>query len=368
MQTGTARCFSRARGLSFPVLDFESLNRDSGTGAKMDKKYQVFISSTYTDMKAERQAAVEAILDAGHIPAGMELFAASDESQMEVIRGWIDESDIFMLILGGRYGSIEPESGKSYIQLEYEYAAAQGKPLFALYLTDKAINEKVKLIGTDAMERVDSKKLNDFRSVVQGKLCAPIDEVKDIHVKTPKSIHSLAAKRDLVGWVRASSITDVSPLIAQLAVLQDENARLKATAQTVKAEPSLLPGGASNFSESRLDVPLELHIECLNVNQYGMPDIGRSSWKGSYIAVFSMIAAKLLEEPADGEVQAYLDKVLREQLPAYERVNVQEADFQAMKMKFVTLGVLELKKIGKVLCWTLTDNGKALLMKLHEDA
>ncbi len=335
----------------------------------MDKKYQVFISSTYTDMRAERQAAVEAILDAGHIPAGMELFAASDKAQMEVIKGWIDESDIFMLILGGRYGSIEPESKKSYIQLEYEYAVEKGKPFFALYLTDNAIKAKVKgPLGIDAMEQVDSKKLNEFRAVVQSKLCAPIDEVKDIHVKTPKSIHSLAAKRDLVGWVRASSITDVAPLIAQLAVLQDENARLRATEQTVKAEPSLLPGGASNFSESRLDVPLELHIECLSVNQYGMTDIGRSSWKGSYVAVFSMIAAKLLEEPADGEVQAYLDKVLTEQLPAYERVNVQEADFQAMKMKFVALGVLELKKIGKALCWTLTDNGKALLMKLHTDA
>ena len=57
----------------------------------MKKKLQVFISSTYTDMSAERQAAVEAILQAGHIPAGMELFAAGDESQLETIRRWIDD-------------------------------------------------------------------------------------------------------------------------------------------------------------------------------------------------------------------------------------------------------------------------------------
>ena len=55
----------------------------------MDKKLQVFVSSTYTDLILERQAAVEAILTAGHIPAGMELFAAGDESQMEVIQRWI---------------------------------------------------------------------------------------------------------------------------------------------------------------------------------------------------------------------------------------------------------------------------------------
>jgi hypothetical protein len=63
------------------------------------KKLQVFVSSTYSDLKEERQAAVEAILSAGHIPAGMELFAAGDESQMEVIKRWIDDSDVFLLIL-----------------------------------------------------------------------------------------------------------------------------------------------------------------------------------------------------------------------------------------------------------------------------
>ncbi len=81
------------------------------------KKLQVFVSSTFTDLIKERQAAVEAILTAGHIPAGMELFTAGDESQMEVIKQWIDESDVYLLILGGRYGSIESVSGKKFCTL-----------------------------------------------------------------------------------------------------------------------------------------------------------------------------------------------------------------------------------------------------------
>jgi hypothetical protein len=67
------------------------------------KKLQVFVSSTYTDLQEERQTAVEAILTAGNIPAGMELFAAGYESQMNVIKRWIDESDVYMSILGGRH-------------------------------------------------------------------------------------------------------------------------------------------------------------------------------------------------------------------------------------------------------------------------
>ena len=82
-----------------------------------DKKLQVFVSSTYTDLKEERQAAVEAILSSGHIPAGMELFAAGDESQMTVIERWIDESDIYLLILGGRYGSVDKKKEKAILNL-----------------------------------------------------------------------------------------------------------------------------------------------------------------------------------------------------------------------------------------------------------
>ena len=80
---------------------------------KFQRKLQIFISSTYTDLIRERQVAVSAILENGHIPAGMELFAAGDEEQMQVIRRWIDNSDIFILLLGKRYGSIESKSKKS---------------------------------------------------------------------------------------------------------------------------------------------------------------------------------------------------------------------------------------------------------------
>src|SRR5687768_9870191 len=100
----------------------------------MKRKLQVFVSSTYEDLKEERQAAVEAILKAGHIPAGMELFAAGDDSQLAIIRKWIDQSDVFMLILGGRYGTLEEKQQKSYIELEYDHAVREGKRLFAVII------------------------------------------------------------------------------------------------------------------------------------------------------------------------------------------------------------------------------------------
>jgi hypothetical protein len=132
----------------------------------MKRKLQVFISSTYVDLKEERQAAVEAILKAGHIPAGMELFTAGDKSQMATIERWIDESDVFMLILGGRYGLIEPTTELSYVELEYDYAVAHGKPTFAVVINETAIEAKVKAGGTAFIKKENPKALELFRAKV----------------------------------------------------------------------------------------------------------------------------------------------------------------------------------------------------------
>jgi Domain of unknown function (DUF4062) len=119
----------------------------------MKRKLQIFLSSTYEDLIQERLAAIEAILAAGHIPAAMEQFSPGDETAWDRIKAWIDESDAFILILGGRYGSIEPSSRKSYVQLEYEYAIEKQKPFFSLVVSDEHHEQRVKDRGFEVDER-----------------------------------------------------------------------------------------------------------------------------------------------------------------------------------------------------------------------
>lgn len=166
----------------------------------MDKKLQVFISSPYTDLKQERQAAVEAILSARHIPAGMELFTACDQSQFDVIKRWIDESDIFLLILGGRYGTIEPKSNKSYIQLEYEYAIETKKPFFAIVLSDSAIESKIKR-DSDAREYKNYKKYCEFKESVLSKMSYFVNDIKDIKLEIIRTLTDYQKNYTLTGWV-----------------------------------------------------------------------------------------------------------------------------------------------------------------------
>lgn len=167
----------------------------------MNKKLQVFVSSTYIDLIEERKIAVQAILNAGHIPAGMELFSTG-KSQMKTIQKWIDESDVYMLILGGRYGSIEEESGLSYTELEYRYALSSNMPVFAIVLNDNYLYVKAAYSGKDRVfEKNNIEKYNSFKLMVKSKIVRFVEDIHHIAI----TIHSqLNVYNDpdynLIGW------------------------------------------------------------------------------------------------------------------------------------------------------------------------
>lgn len=105
-------------------------------------KYQCFVSSTYEDLGDERQACATAILKANHIPAGMEYFHPTSEMK-GYIENWIIDSDIVFLILGGRYGSIDLETGLSFTEWEYRVAKENKKEVIILFLSESYLLEKL---------------------------------------------------------------------------------------------------------------------------------------------------------------------------------------------------------------------------------
>jgi hypothetical protein len=58
-----------------------------------------------------------------------------------------------MLILGGRYGSIDPVTQLSYTELEYDYAVSKGKPTFAVVIKTEALESEIKALGSGVLER-----------------------------------------------------------------------------------------------------------------------------------------------------------------------------------------------------------------------
>lgn len=182
---------------------------------------QVFISSTYLDLKLERQKAVEGILRAGHIPAGMELFIPSNESQWEIIETWIKDSDVLLLILGGKYGSIEKSSGKSYTQLEYELAQSYNIPVVALVLDKQYLaNSKSKNIDLEIYEHETTSpqidKYNSFKETVKSNLVSPIQDINQIPTEISLILQQFIKNDDskyyFRGWLRGEEGPDLEKL------------------------------------------------------------------------------------------------------------------------------------------------------------
>lgn len=192
----------------------------------MKQKLQIFVSSTYKDLLDERQAAVSAILEAGHIPAGMELFAAGDQSQLETIKRWIEESDIFMLILGGRYGSIEPQTELSYIELEYDHAVKLKKPFFAVVIDEPALAERIQAKGKEVFELQNPAKLGALRAKVLSKMSSFFRDAKDVKLAIHKSIRDLESRHNMAGWVCSADVPDVRVLQDEIQDLKKENKKL----------------------------------------------------------------------------------------------------------------------------------------------
>ena len=94
----------------------------------MEKRYQVFVSSTFLDLNEERREVIQALMELDCIPAGMELFPASTETQWGLIQRVIDDCDYYVVVVGGRYGSVDAD-GISYTEHEYDYAVARKIPV-----------------------------------------------------------------------------------------------------------------------------------------------------------------------------------------------------------------------------------------------
>lgn len=215
----------------------------------MKKKLQVFVSSTFTDLKEERQAAVSAILTLGHIPAGMELFTANDKSQWETIERWINESDVYILILGGRYGSIDEASGLSYTEKEFNYAIKAKKPLFSIVINEQALDDKIKKYGSEVAELENHKEWKTFRAKVLKKVVLHYDDIKDIKLAIMASLPPIESRENVSGWISGSEVPDTKSLITEISTLIVENEKLKRENSRLLATKGKEVANANEFED-----------------------------------------------------------------------------------------------------------------------
>lgn len=95
----------------------------------VDRHHEVFVSSTYVDLKDERQAVLQTLLRMNCLPVGMELFPNGRPDVWQLIEDLISRCDVYILILAGRSGTLAPDGSMSFTEKEFRLAQSLGKPM-----------------------------------------------------------------------------------------------------------------------------------------------------------------------------------------------------------------------------------------------
>jgi hypothetical protein len=212
-----------------------------------DKQLQVFISSTYIDLIEERRAIMDGVWLAGCVPAAMENFDPDNRPPIATIRDWIDKSDVFILLLGHRYGDLEPGSTVSYIELEFDYAKMRGKEMFSLVLDDSLKEERLKRLGEKAIETDHTEKFRSFRNgKVKKNLCSIVNSTdpRNLKLVVSKTLANLRSKPNLVGWIRGDA--------PEIQLLREKLARTESEALDMERDNQYLRNRLNDVLQSRV--------------------------------------------------------------------------------------------------------------------
>lgn len=209
----------------------------------MDKRYQVFVSSTYKDLTDERAAVIQAILDLEHFPAGMELFPAANADQWTLIKQVIDESDYYVVVVAGRYGSVNAE-GISYTEREYDYAVETKTPILGFVHGEPDRIESGKTEASATARR----RLAQFRSKVESRMVKHFTTADQLGGQVTTSLVREIKNNPQIGWVRGDKAMTVETereilrLRTDLAKAKDQLSQTERTAQAALDSSDLQQG------------------------------------------------------------------------------------------------------------------------------
>lgn len=337
----------------------------------MDKKYQVFVSSTYEDLKKERQEVIHALLELDCIPSGMELFPAADEDQWSLITGVIDECDYYLLILGGRYGTIGKD-GISYTEMEYRYALETGKPIISFLHKDP---ESLPKKQTEQTEK-GQESFKAFRSFAQEKMCKYWDTPAELGSVVSRSLIMLQKKHPGIGWVRGDLVPNQETTLEIL--------NLKKQIEQLQSELEEASTKAPTGTEKLAQGEDEFYINFSCKSSY---EFSTYSWnneiKVTWDDIFYRVSPLMIHEADDIQIQRALNGLVDEfgrqkmvniiEKEGHERIRdfkIDDDDFQTIKVQLRALGLIKKNDKNRSVkdtntYWTITPYGDNVMNRLR---
>lgn len=337
----------------------------------MEKRYQVFVSSTFHDLEIERQEVMHALLELDCMPSGMELFPAANETQWNLIKRVIDDCDYYVLILGGRYGSIGPE-GTSYTEMEYRYALSVGKPTIAFLHRNPG-----KISANNTEPTVEGKaKLQAFRQSVEKKLCKQWESPQELGSVVSRSLIQLIKSTPAVGWVRANELADREATLELLQLrrrveeLQTELSRARISA----------PKGSEGLAQGDEEHSISFSFTAVSHESFKTSDWS-SNFTPTWNEIFARIAPLMIHEATELALKNALDNLSetmnRERLQKEKKLahhalssfHISQDDFQTIKVQLRALGLIVKNDKARSVkdsrtYWSLTPYGDEIMTQL----
>ncbi|AFL53390.1 hypothetical protein USDA257_c48550 [Sinorhizobium fredii USDA 257] len=303
----------------------------------------------------------------------MELFPAANETQWNLIRKVIDDSDYYALILGGRYGSLGPD-GLSYTEMEYRYALEIGKPTVAFLHRDPG---KIVANKTEATEE-GRQKLKEFRHLVEKKLCKHWDTAHELGSVVSRSLIQLIKANPAVGWVRANEVPDRDATL-ELLKLRRQVEDLKSELQRMRKSA---PEGTEGLAQGEEDHRVRYRFSTRESGRYMDHAHYNANILITWNDLFATVAPRMIHESTDDELKSALNSLLaerahamlgdRDEFKRYELrgFDINDDDFQTLKVQFRALGLIAKSEKARSVkdsgtYWTLTPYGDEVMTRLR---
>lgn len=325
----------------------------------MERRYQVFVSSTFSDLIAERQAVTQALLNLNHFPAGMELFPASNEDQWTLIKGVIDDSDYYVLIIGARYGSTTPE-GISYTEKEFDYAVSAGIPILAFLHEDP---DKVPSGKTDKNDAARAK-LHAFRDKVKGSHHVKFwSTPENLETRVMQAVSAETKRNPREGWVRGS-------LSADPVRLNELTSQIDELRKALSAATTSPPSGSENYAQGNTKFTVDYRYKETEYEDEWTVSSVEMEWD----EIFYELGPLLMDEATEHA----LHRRLSEEIHRYDSslefrpsdAEVEIDSFETIKIQFVALGLMSKSDKKHVpsdrnVYWQITPFGERYIMRLR---
>jgi hypothetical protein len=338
-----------------------------------EKRYQVFLSSTFIDLKEERQAVLEAILELRHIPAGMEIFPAADSTPWELIKRIINDSDYYVLIVGGRYGSVDA-SGLSYTEREYELAVELKKPVLPFLHADPSMLPVMK----SDIEKETRERLQAFRKRVDSHHTRKYwNNIGDLKANVIIALTWAIQTHPAIGWVRAQGYDD-EELLRRLTNLQERFDAAQSEIATLRRQMGEMTD-ASGYSQGDEKIDVSFYLDWVDIDKDSPKTpthVVRLSWDeiffGLGLTLMSVARYWDLREAfkpivfgaisGSPEFAAKIEQSKRYSQDPQDKLHVTRATLQLVLNQFAALGLVEPQVITLT---NTTDNGRTYTSLEH---